>query len=435
MKRFLILAIPPIAAGLLLPACNRNDEADANSGEEEAGAAPTNRVDIPSTVRNNLGITFAKVERRTVATTIRVPGSFELQPLARHEYRLMLPGRVEFAVDQLDEVKPGTVLYRFRSPKWLELQAQIDLVRASLDQARSNYEAVEARIKALREADFKRADLEAEVAELRANVTRQEAELHAALNNAARTLNLHGASASAGLTPDDLLGQVEKAGRPMPFYQTIDSIEVRATEPGFVDSLAVTDGAFVEEASLVLTTVDSGKVRFRALGLQSDLAKFDNASQVRIVPPQANGSDINDSVEAELAIGLAADPNQRTITLFAIPTELRPWIRPGVSAFLEVAAESIGGVVLAIPRSAVVKDGITHVFFKRDPGDANKAIRVEADLGVDDGRWIEVKSEIGPNDEVVLDGAYELKLATAQSGTAQKGGHFHADGTYHAEKE
>ena len=39
----------------------------------------------------------------------------------------------------------------------------------------------------------------------------------------------------------------------------------------------------------------------------------------------------------------------------------------------------------------------------------------------------------GPNDEVVLDRAYELKLATAMSGTIQKGGHFHADGTFHAE--
>jgi hypothetical protein len=34
-------------------------------------------------------------------------------------------------------------------------------------------------------------------------------------------------------------------------------------------------------------------------------------------------------------------------------------------------------------------------------------------------------------DEVVLNGVYELKLAT--SSTAQKGGHFHPDGTFHAE--
>lgn len=419
----------------LLSGCGRDEIAGATSGDEGEGDTPTNRVEIPSTVRNNLGITFAKVERRSLATTIRVPGSFELQPLAKQEYRLLLAGSVEFAVNQFDEVKPGTVLYRFRSQEWLELQSQIDLARASLDQARSHYNTVEARIQALKSAEFKRADLETQSADLKADVAKSEVELQAALNRAARILNFHVSSNSNGITPDDLLAEVEKEGRSMPYYQSVDSIEVTATQPGFVDSLSVSNGAFVEGASLILTTVDQKKVRFRALGLQADLAQFYGVGKVQIVPPQGNGSNINDSVDADFKIGLTADPNQRTVTLFAIPTELRSWCRPGVSAFVEVAADSTGGIVLAIPRSSVVKDGITHVFFKRDPADANKAIRVEADLGVDDGRWVEVKSEVGPNDEVVLDGVYELKLATSQSGTAQKGGHFHADGSYHAEEE
>lgn len=431
MKLFSIPSI--LLAFLILPSCNRDDGGGHDHAEEEGGDAPTNRVDIPSSVRDNLGITFAKVERRPVSTTIRVPGSFELQPLAKQEYRTLLPGQVEFLVNELDEVKAGTVLYRFRSPEWPELQSRIDVARASLDQAKSQFEAVWERIEALKAADFKRADLEMREKELEAEVTKQEAELQAALNRATRVLNLHSVSGEADLVPEDLLSEVEQGGRTIPFYQSIDTLEVRAREPGFVESLAVTNGTYVEEAALLLTTIDPARVRFRALGLQSDLPEFESAGQVRIAPPQAEGSDINESVEATLKVGLAADPNHRTITLFAEPAELRPWIRPGVSAFLEVATETTGGVVLAIPRSSVVKDGITHVFFKRDPGNANKAIRVEADLGVDDGRWIEIKSGVGPNDEVVLDGAYELKLATAQSGTAQKGGHFHADGTYHAD--
>jgi len=435
MKPFSSYFILSITVSSLLLSCSRDEEAGGESAEEAGGEQPTNRVEIPSTVRNNLGITFAKVERRNVETTIRVPGSFELEPLARQEHRLLLPGQVEFAVNELDEVKPGEVLYRFRSPKWLELQSEIDLAKASLDQAETQYEAVSKRLEALRGAEFKNAELEAKAAEWKGELVKREAEMQAALNRAVRLWNLHDSSGVGEMTPTELLAEVEKAGQKVPFYQTISSIEVRATESGFVESLAVTNGAFVEEATLILTTVDPKRVRFRALGLQSDLAKFGEASPVRIVPPQGGGSDINESVEAELKVGLSADPNQRTVTLFAHPTELRPWIRPGVSAFLEVASDSSGGIVLAIPRSSVVKDGITHVFFKRDPVDANKAIRVEADLGVDDGRWIEVKSDVGPNDEVVLDGVYELKLATSQSGSSQKGGHFHADGTYHAEEE
>jgi len=435
MKHFYRIILLPLSLFLLLPSCSPQDESEHAHAGEEGGDAPTNRVEIPSTVRNNLGITFAKVERRNVATTIRVPGSFELQPRAKMEYRPLLAGQVEFVVDELDKVEPGTVLYRFRSPEWLELQSRIDLALASLEQARVRSGTIEKRLAALKEANFKRADLEMESDELRAEVVKREAELQTALNRAARVLNLHSTAESTGMNPTKLLSVVDQDGGSMPYYQTVDTFEVKAAQSGYVESLAVTNGAYVEEATLLLTTIDPGKVRFRALGMQGDLVTFTKAEQARIVPPQANGSDINDSVEAVLKVGLSADPDARTLTLFAQPEEMLPWIRPGVSAFLEVAEESTGGIVLAIPRSSVVKDGITHVFFKRDPSNANKAIRVEADLGVDDGRWIEVKSEVGPNDEVVLDGAYELKLATAQSGTAQKGGHFHADGTYHAEED
>lgn len=415
------------ALSTVLASCDHDEAATSPMAEEEA--PPTNRIEIPATVRRNLGITFAEVERRHVVKTTRVPGSFELTPLARREYRLMLSGRVRLEVDQFTAVEPGTLLFRFWSPEWRKMQSTMDLASAGLERARSKVRAAETRLAALARAGFKRADLETEVALFRAEMAQQEKELETALRNAAKLLKLHRSAGEAGMTPEQLLESVE--GRPR--YQGIEWIDVHASQAGVVESLAVTDGAFVEEAAAVLTTVDPTKVRFRAMGLQGDLPGFSEGQAVRIVPPQGEGRSINEAVEGTLAIGVLADPEHRTIPLFAHPAEARSWIRPGVSAFLEISAEDSGGMVLAIPRTAVVKDGITHVFFRRDPKDANKAIRVEADLGVDDGRWVEVKSGIGPNDTVVLDGAYELKLASAQSGTSQKGGHFHADGTFHKE--
>jgi hypothetical protein len=52
-------------------------------GPVESAPVVTNRIDVPDAVRRNLGITFAKVERRQVASTIRVPGQFEMLPSAR----------------------------------------------------------------------------------------------------------------------------------------------------------------------------------------------------------------------------------------------------------------------------------------------------------------------------------------------------------------
>ena len=53
-----------------LAGCSRDPTGgQAKSGEEAHSEAPaaTNRVDVPGTVRRNLGITFAKVESRPVA--------------------------------------------------------------------------------------------------------------------------------------------------------------------------------------------------------------------------------------------------------------------------------------------------------------------------------------------------------------------------------
>jgi hypothetical protein len=75
---------------------------------------------------------------------------------------------------------------------------------------------------------------------------------------------------------------------------------------------------------------------------------------------------------------------------------------------------------------------LQKVFFLRNPKDPDEVMRIEADLGTSDGRWVEVKSGLVEGDEVVLGGGYALMLA---SGPQQKAGHFHADGTFHADED
>lgn len=436
-----------IACFSLVVGCSRESAPTTPAEANQASEAMTNRIDIPPTVRSNLGITFAKVERRSVEGTIRMPGAFEVQPLARHEYRLTLPGRVAIQVDQYQQVEPGDVLYRFLSPEWPEIQheiivgeqdiesaqASIDVARARIEEAERQLAILRGRVAELERAEFRRADLDAEAATVEASLPRLRAELRQAetnLANAHRTREhaLHRASAATGIPESRLAEEIDHQGERIPVYRTIDWISVYATEPGVVESLALTDGAFADAPSLVLSTIDPTKVRFRAIALQADLDRLQRRSGARIVPPGAGVG-----VEAAVTIGLEAHPEQRTVALLAIPSEAQAWMRPGVSAFLEVVVETTGGPSLAIPRSAIVKDGIVHVYFRRDPQDPNKAIRVEADMGATDGRWVAINSGLMPNDEVVLDGAYELKLASEQSGVAQKGGHFHADGSFHGD--
>mgnify|MGYP001354923935 CR=1 FL=1 len=63
---------------------------------------------------------------------------------------------------------------------------------------------------------------------------------------------------------------------------------------------------------------------------------------------------------------------------------------------------------LAIPLAAVQQDGLTPIIFRRNPDNQNEAIRMEADLGLNDGRWVAILSGLTDGDEVVLDGGFQL---------------------------
>ncbi len=462
----------PLAALVLatLTACSPgHDDAahpHAANPSADAEAEAPNRVRISAAVRSNLGLTFAKVEARRVAQTLRVPGAFELQPLARREYRMALPGRVEFLVDQYDSVEVGQLLYRFQSPTWPELLheivtgeqatgtalAEIDVARAALAEGKRKAALMSERIASLGAAEFKRADLDAELALLTASLPRLEAELRLAetrLTNARRTREhaLHRAATASGIPEAELEREVSVGDRRLPAYATIDWIDVSADAAGVVERLAITTGAFIDTTSMILSTIDPKQLRFRALGLQSDLPRLIETSGARIVAPQPAtskgrnaGASPNASIDAKLTLGLEAHPDERTLTLLATPldptADQAPWVRPGVSAFLEIELDSSAISALAIPTSAVVPDGLSSVFFRRDPKDPNAAIRVEADLGLSDGRWVVVQSGVMLGDEVVLAGAYELKLALDQrEGGPPSSGHVHADGSVHTGDE
>lgn len=485
---FILLVIQFLLALFLgnLAGCSRDPAGgQAKTGDAAHSEAPaaTNRVDVPETVRRNLGITFAKVESRPVAQTIRVPGQFELLPEARREYRTMLAGRVELLVRQYDRVEVGMPLYRLVSPEWRDLQAKLTEAESTIRQTEARVASIPILLNAHKEHEAslrtsaalwekrveqldqtrasgvvtaeeytvaqttlasqraqlsetleKEAELQASSADAQAQHDAAHARFRLLLSTAAVLLGTDERTLSAPYDPDNHiltgLHQHDPASsQPAPQWHTIKEVELRATAPGVVQSLDLTNGAWASAGSLVLATIQPDRLRFKAMGMQSDLTRLRDGLSARIVPPKGGSVDLQDTMEATLIVGLSADPQERTVELVAVPSKLSPWARNGVSAHLEIITAG-GQNELAIPLSSVIQDGLAKIVFRRDPRDPDKAIRMEADLGVNDGRWVVIRSGVREGDEVVLDGVYQLMIAT--SGTVEKGGHFHSDGTFHA---
>lgn len=460
----------------LAPLGCENKSADAPAAEAgDAAPAPTNRVDINASVRQNLGITFAKVESRNVARTLRLPGRFELLPTAKREYRAAAPGTVELLVQQYQTVTAGTPLYRIDSPRWREMQRELADAEASVKLARAGADSIApllaahehhhteiqkavdlwtarvATLEQLQSAGGARGD---EVAQAKASLASSRSELAETLEKEAELLARRAETAAqldaatsrlaflseaaatlVGVNAADL--RAPSPGEPgVPRWRTINAIEVRALAPGVVESVGVVSGGVIDQHAMVLSTVQPDQVRFRAVGLQSDLPRLADGQRAVVVGAHTiNGNDPGDAASlfaGTLTLAPTADPERRTLELILTPPAGTPapaWAKAGVSAFLEVITSGTAGETLAIPLRCVARDGTAAIIFRRDPANPDKAIRMEADLGLDDGRWVVIKSGVAEGNEIVQDGVYQLMVAT--SGTITKGGHFHPDGTFH----
>ena len=195
-----------------------------------------------------------------------------------------------------------------------------------------------------------------------------------------------------------------------------------------VTQLPVPTGAWVGQGDLVAEVRDPSSLRVACRALLSDMARLSSGQSVRVVsagrPDASSGP-----VQGTLRVGLGGHGERRTVPAIVSITQPASWMKPGANVFAEVTVGGTKAKETAVPTASLVRDGLDTILFRRDPDDPDTVIRTVPDLGPTDGRWTAVFSGVGPGDEVVVDGVYELKLESTQRPSAT--GHFHADGTWH----
>jgi len=429
------------------PALVATEPAADDCCETEAGAegASSGGIAVPPGVRENLGITFASVAPRPVAATKRVPGQFELMPTARQEFRAPLGGRVQLEVEQFQRVDENELLFSIDSPEWRKIQheaveaegeitmamAALDVARAKLDEVRATLARQEARLENLSNAGVRKADLESEVTTLRSSVPRLTAEIRAKEANLREAhehyaSRLNALSTVTGLSIETLRDEANGEAA----WRSIGALPVRAQQAGVVETIDINHGGWLEAGELALRVLDPTHIRFHAEAPQGDIALYRDGQTARIVPPQGGTVALDAVMSGTLMTGLTAHERDRTVSLYVTPDRIAPWAKAGVGGFVEVYLTEGAEAQLAIPSKAIIQDGLEHIFFRRDPKNPDRVLRVVADMGPTDGRYTVLRSGAMEGDEVVLDGVYALKL-TGSGQQAPPGYHYHADGSLH----
>lgn len=200
--------------------------------------------------------------------------------------------------------------------------------------------------------------------------------------------------------------------------ETNGVVEVRATSDGVVEALLTTDGAWVEVGAEVVRLVKPDALRLKALVSSPEVEKLADGLVCEA-----------DGVKGEVRIGLDAESG--LIPVYAIFPDGAPRGRVGARGAFTCETDTSAKESVCVPRSAIVRIGLTPTVFIRDEDDEDRFLAIEVTTGETVSGWTAVEGLPDDDDiEVVSAGAYELKLALADD-KAKPSGHFHADGTFH----
>ena len=203
--------------------------------------------------------------------------------------------------------------------------------------------------------------------------------------------------------------------------ETNGVIAVVSAIDGIVTRLAACEGSSVEKGGAVIEVANPHDLCFRAKIPASDRARLRNGLPVRI--DGRNGTvelDVFDPSEVHVAFS-GPDPS---------------W-RAGDFARATCVTATAEKPSLVVPSEAVVQIGVTPTVFVRAEGEDDHFIAFAVEVGRRADGWTEILNFPDDDEEVVVRGQYELKLALAAAtgNGAKKSAHFHADGRVHEDDD
>lgn len=194
---------------------------------------------------------------------------------------------------------------------------------------------------------------------------------------------------------------------------------IRTTRAGFVKSLLVTDGQFVETGAPLAVISKSKKLVVRAEVSQTAFSKITGIASANFRTGSGKVYSLAELNGRLVSIGKSAE-NTLFIPVF-FEVDNREGIIPGafVEVYLKTNAQT---AALVVPASAVMEEQGSYFCYVQTEGESFQ--KRELRIGGTDGQNVQVLSGVTEGERVVNKGAYNIKLSTA-AGTLPAHGHEH----------
>ncbi len=370
-----------------------NDSRELTQSEHEDKGE--NHIPLNKDQIRALGIVTAKAGAGTLETVITLPGEIVLNDDALALVTPYVSGYVmEIRKRQGDPVQKGEVMAVLESRELADAGAAYLAARERLDLARKNFEREESlwRKKITPETDYLESKMALSAARIAIRSTRQKL-------------------MALGLSKAAIERLPRKADESLTRYEIISPLD------GQVLDKSLSLGEMVESTDVVYRVADMKTVWVKIDLLQKQLPYLTKGMTVHIL-----GEDPMPKAAAKLTfIGPLVGRETRTAEGRATLSNPNGEWRPGLFVTARVV---VGGtkIPLLVPKTAVQQMAGQSVVFV--PGEEGFEERVVT-TGQSDETHVEITSGLSSGDQIVTDGAFELKATLMTDGMDSHAGHGH----------
>lgn len=336
----------------------------------------------PQTAKS-IGLTVERVSQHSVEQTLAVDGAVDIPPQRRTTESSQLPGSIQaIRVSRGQDVKAGDILADIAS---LELQdLQLELIKAYLDH--QLWEDTLSRLQGAKEAVPRRTvwEMEGRVKTLYSQY-----------------LNLQQKLRSLGLSTEQVDDIVAKR-------RVVGTLPVRAPIDGSVVDFDRVLGQVVRADESLFEIHDLSQARIQVYVGEQDSSRLQVGQSARIRLVANPSQELTGTVER---VGPVVGTDSRTQAAwikFERPGSLR--LQHNLLARVHLTTGQ-PAPTLAVPNSAVVKDGLrSFVFIEKPDGSFDRRL---VRTGRADDRFVEVTDGLTVNDRIAVGGASQLQTAFA----------------------
>ena len=198
-------------------------------------------------------------------------------------------------------------------------------------------------------------------------------------------------------------------------------IAIHSPGAGTVVDFRGASGAFVEQDEILFRVIDLASVWIRANVPENQINEIDEISAGLI---SFGGSELNLTAENSrlVAVGDLVDSETRTIPIIWSVTNDGHDLRIGMKVDVEVFGGD-AAASLAAPRSALLREENKTIVYVHVSGETFDRRIVET--GVEEGEMVQILKGLLAGERIVIEGGYEVSLASRSAGLPTGEGHVH----------